>query len=192
MINIDESAINGHLLGDASIINTAPDRKKNFCFTHTSQFREYSEWLTLNTKGFDNRPIWCRNFQDSRTNRTYVSYWFRTLAGSTYTRLRNEWYPYGKKIIPPSLKLNCSSLQRWFLDDGGKATMGGLYLASDGFVEEQVDYLISRLEEDLFIYSTKHKNDLNYRIYIPKWEVEKFYSIIGPCPLDCFAHNWKR
>jgi hypothetical protein len=190
MTSIDISAINGHLLGDGSVLNPEPKRKKTCVFSHTSSKQDYSLWIINNTLGLDLRPVWVRKYLDERTNKVYTSYWFRSRANSLFTELRSLWYSNGTKEVPKNLSIDALCLQRWFLDDGSLATKGGVYLSTDGFNQSSLDHLCNELDK-FGLLPSLHKNDSNYRIYIPKYRTYKFFQVIGDCPLESMQYKWK-
>ncbi|MFX1513498.1 MAG: hypothetical protein ACFFCQ_13010 [Promethearchaeota archaeon] len=65
-----------------------------------------------------------------------------------------RWYPEGKKRIPKDLTLTPLVVFHWYMGDGG-ADIGRVKLATCCFPEEDVDFLIKIMKEELGISSFK-------------------------------------
>jgi len=190
MTCIDRYILDGHLLGDASILNHHPDRNKNWCFVLYSIHSEYLQYSADTITCLKDRPIWSRAQKDKRTNKTYNSFYLRSLSEDYFTKQRERWYPEGKKIVPCDLVITKETLLSWYMDDGSISTSKGRYLATDSFTLEDVNLLKKYLARDLDIESAIHKNDSHFRLYIPVREVSKFEKCIGSCPVECFRYKW--
>lgn len=181
--------LEGHILGDACVHKSA-QRKREHCVVHWSSHKDYHEWITSTVVAFKGRPIWDRISKDSRTAKTYSTFYVRSLAHPVFSELREVWYPGGKKCVPRNLVLRPETLLTWFLDDGSKATHGGMYLATDGFTLDEVETLCELMTATFGFKASPHRNDGHYRIYIPARDRSAFTDVIGPCPVQCFSYKW--
>jgi hypothetical protein len=181
--------LEGHLLGDACLIK-AQARKRDFCLVHSSKHREYSEWVTKTLEALKDRPLWDRIANDTRTGKVYSSFYVRSYTHPLFTSAWQRWYPGGNKCVPRDLVLRPETLLTWFLDDGSKATHGGMYLATDGFTLDEVETLCELLTATFGFKTSPHKNDGHHRIYIPARDRSAFTDVIGPCPVQCFSYKW--
>lgn len=78
----------------------------------------------------------------------HAYFWSR--CDPVFTDLRSEWYPNGKKKIPSNLKLNSRRIAHWYVEDGSNNVTKdskGAFLYTNGFSEEDVDVLISALDQ---------------------------------------------
>lgn len=184
--NIQEEVMNGCLLGDGFIEKGKAN--KNASFKYTSSCKAHTEFVHSFFKEFCTETY--QNVKrvetfDIRTNKTYISYTFRTRCLSVFTDLHTKWYT-PKKIVPRDLKISKYLLLLWFIGDG---TSDGTYikLCTDGFSKEEVLFLCSLLNEYEAILM-KHSN--NFRVYIPRRYIEKFLNFIGDSPFIEYSHKW--
>lgn len=187
--------LDGHLLGDGCILVSHSDRStKSLVYQHSSVHREYLEWLVKTFFFLNTSKIWEVNSFDKRTNKKYHRYWTKSKSTPLLIDAKKRWYSESGKIIPKDLKLTPDSLLRFFLDDGSKATHGGIYLATDDFCEKDIQFLSTTILGQFGIQTSIHKNKSksgdSLRLYIPRKETNLFYEIIGECPLDCFRYKW--
>jgi hypothetical protein len=112
-----------------------------------------------------------------------------------------QWYPLGKKIVPPNLSLTPLTVLNWFMGDGStyytNASKGyfnsiSLCLYTQGFSNQDVEFLNYLCEISIgfrFNY-TKTKSGLYLRIS-QKDKIEKFLNYSGSCPVPSMAYKWK-
>lgn len=185
--NRELTLLDAHLLGDGTLVYTHPKKNKNPSFVIISKHKEYLNWLTSTFKLLEGRSIWDRNVHDPRTDKTYSAFWVKSRSYSYLIDQHKRWYPNGKKIVPLDIQINPELLLHWYLDDGSpKAT--GIYLSTDCFTEEEVQFLISKIKEATGLKVTAHKNGKGYRTCV--CNKREFLKIIGPCPVDCFQYKW--
>lgn len=185
-------SLNGHLLGDGSLVFTNP--KKNYwpVFSISSKHPEYLSWVVSSLELAKERPIWVVKQFDHRTNRVYEGRWLRSLSSPFLLEQRTRWYPNGTKVIPEDLVFTPKLVLRWFMDDGGRAQGGGINLATNCFSYEEIQGLCARFSE-LAIKARPHRSDKGqYRIYIPTGDVNTFLDYVGSCPVRCFDYKWQR
>jgi hypothetical protein len=184
--NIQQQVIDGCLLGDGFLEKGKGNR--NACFRYTSSCKAHTEYVHSFLKDFcteQYQQIKRTETFDKRTNKTYVSYRFKTKSLSIFTDLYTKWYT-PKKIVPRDLKISKYLLLLWFIGDG---TSDGrvIKLCTDGFNKEDVLFLCSLLTE----YEAsliKHSN--NFRVYIPRRQIEEFLNFIGGSPFIEYSHKW--
>lgn len=189
LTNEEQQRFDGNMLGDSSIIyknSKAPNPR----YLHYSKHKEYLLWLSNVTNYFQNRPIWNIARFDKRTNKTYYAHYIGTKSGEFFKQQRQRWYQGGKKIVPSDIKIDNLLLLHWFLDDGSKASQGGIYFAVDGFSFEEAESLSSKVNKYTNVKTSVHVNQGNPRIYIWKRDVKDFYNIIGACPVSSFNYKW--
>ena len=109
------------------------------------------------------------------------------------SRYKN-WYPTGgEKIVPKDdFQLTANTLFIWYVDDGSYSkdkrrfddvsktyTVGALEFSTAGFTEEEVDFLVSKLNKHLNIDAFKFKRDKYWLIRIGKNEnIKKFIDYL--------------
>lgn len=189
LTNEEQQRFDGNMLGDSSIVyknnKTSAPR-----YLHYSKHKEYLLWLSKVTSYFQDRPIWDKFQFDKRTNKTYYSYYMGTKSSELFKQQKERWYKKGKKIVPFDIKIDNLLLLHWFLDDGSKASKGGIYFAVDGFSFEEAESLSSKVNSYTNVKTSVHVNQGNPRVYIWKKDVKDFYSIIGACPVSSFNYKW--
>ncbi|MDB9435278.1 hypothetical protein BMF77_pc00058 (plasmid) [Dolichospermum sp. UHCC 0315A] len=193
--------IQGHLLGDGSIFVTGKDCNRDATFNFVTKHEDYAQWIINNTESFAACKLQVGDNYDKRTDKSYHRVSFRSPSNNLFTELRNKWYPDGKKIVPQDLVLTKDLILRWYVDDGNWHDKG-IYFNTQGFDPESTDFLRSELSKFLVMKVTiqKHSGDL-YRLFIPlrgtgsgvsstNNNTEKFFEVIGKCPVSCFSHKW--
>jgi len=102
--------LSGLLLGDGGIYY-APSQKSG-CYQHADKHEEYIIWLfdKLGEFGFNHGPIYRRE-NGVCTMRT--KYYRGDLI-----KLRNKWYPQGKKCVPNDIIITPDCLKNWYIGDG--------------------------------------------------------------------------
>ena len=170
--NIGNSIIIGSLLGDGSIERSGTHGKGRWLFaeSHTEKQKEYIEWKA-------------RLIPDSRIellNRSFGKvYRLRTKPDEIYLKLRNEWYPNGRKIIPKSLMntMDETVLAVWYMDDGdkpggrkmkyldGNSIRNNARIATAGFSYKENLFLRRILHKRFGIQPEVKKDGEYYRLY---------------------------
>lgn len=187
--SVQLARLEGHLLGDGCLFYTHLGKNKMPVFSFTSKYEEYTNWVVSTLEIAKQRPVWEAHVTDKRTGKQSDAWWFRSLSSEFLADMHARWYPAGRKCIPVDLEVSSELLLRWFLDDGSKATSGGLNLATNCFSLSEVELLCERLN-GLSLNARPHKNDGAYRIYFPARDVKRFQELIGPCPVRCFNYKW--
>lgn len=146
------------------------------------------------------------------------SFCFSTLSHKELRPLFLKWYKQvdGKniKIIPEDIQLNRDSLLHWFMDDGYSyyvtkkwKTLNGehtrkyvrVYMCTQSFQRKELDMLCSKIKErfGLTFYPRFHKRKegvkqgSGYELELSIKDVQKFFSVIGPCPVASMEYKWK-
>lgn len=155
-----QNMIIGWLLGDGCIPCEPKKPNKYFKFGQKLASLEYVEFVKQIMQPFSHDIKISRN-----------KYYFYTCAIPLFTNLRYKWYKYpnkikSKKLIPKDIKLNWETVAFWYVDDGTNYSPGkNLVLATCDFTNEDVAFLMYRLNEDLGIKTTTYFN--SNEIYNP-------------------------
>ena len=132
--------------------------------------------------------------------KTYKSYRF-TCRVSDYTqKMREQFYPYGVKIIPNNLLqlLSPQALAVWYMDDGGtswyKTKRGWKPLAriyTLGFTEDDHDLLVDyfNFQWNIIAHKTKHSAGTGFYLTFDCDETQKFFKIITPHVHRCMSYK---
>jgi len=181
--------IDGHLLGDASIIN--PKKRTTSVIQTVCKERDYLVWLTQNTSFWNDCDVWDCSYPDKRTGLTYDKHWIKSRASHYLEQQRQRWYPNGKKALPSDCTLTPQGLLRFFLEDGSRIAYG-ITLSVHDFSEPDIDR-IKQLVENLLGMSTNYHTEkgAKVKIYIPANALSTFYTVIGDCPVACFSYKWR-
>lgn len=185
----------GCLLGDGTITKRGDFRLKMssaseeyVCYVHKCllpfvrvpvQFENY------------NRPMRIGNKLIPNKNNKGVAACVYTHCTPLFKKLRSEWYPDGKKIVPSSLKLNEATVSNWFVQDGSNLEgHKGAIFCTDGFAIADVDRLVERLKFDLDIDSHIQFCRKKPRIYIGAAQYFDFLDKIKPyISFNCFQYK---
>jgi hypothetical protein len=186
--------LDGHLLGDACIVNPAPHLANPSCrIVQSSKHRQYIQYIASSMAVYANKPVKESDIYDKRTKKSYHRCWIQSPATQWLAQQRARWYPQGKKILPSDIVITQQLLLRFFLDDGTVGTTGGLYLATDDFpvedTERLADLIGSYCNFKLALHKSGTKNQL--RLYVKNSLRKDFLSVIGDCPVPIYAYKWE-
>jgi hypothetical protein len=185
-----QSIIEGCLLGDGHISRRKPTYNGSFSYRSSSiQHVEYiheffKEYCTENYQTIKRSETY-----DKRTNKTYVSYYFRTKCMEIFTIFHDRFYIDKIKIVPKDLQINNINLLFLYIGDGElESKHGHIKLHTNLFTIKEVQFL----SELLYKYNARStKKTLNqYIIYIPRKKVNEFLKYIGKCPFTDYEHKW--
>lgn len=110
-----------------------------------------------------------------------------------FTELRMQWYPNGIKIVPNNFKLTPLVLAMWYIGDGQNVpTRNSVVFHTQGFTEQDCDFLISKLEKELGILSIRSHEKGKPIIRIRTNSYLKFIDIVKPYVIwECFKYKIK-
>lgn len=183
----EQQIIIGCLLGDGNLTLNKSKNQANFRFAHSEKQKEYCIWKSEQLKKIMyHEHTFIPKFQtDTRTNKTYTSYYARSKEIQYFKTLFENWYDVSnsestrniKHIYEPDLMcLDALGLAIWFMDDGYKED-SGYVLATMCFSESDLQlikkYFKQKWNIDVIIRKSKE-------IYIPSKFRDLFTKIIYP------------
>lgn len=180
----ERNILNGLLLGDGYInANTFSGRYQQAC-----KYKEFLEHIT-SILALDWGPIYF--------DRKWNCYFIKSRFNPTLLEFRKRWYPNGKKIVPKDLVLSTEIVLYWFLGDGSirfgnkskfpHSKHYEIKLATDGFSRDDNLFLVDKLT-DIGLRSCLLKRN---QIKIFTESNEKFFKLIGSCPVNCYKYKWR-
>lgn len=105
---------------------------------------------------------------------------------------RARWYPQGLKVVPRDLRLTPICVAQWFWGDGSYSPDGTLILYTNGFTPEDVDFLATRIEEDLGVeaHAARTNRPNQHSIKVSRRdEAVKFSDLIKPWMPPCMEYK---
>ena len=160
--SLQNDIVIGTMLGDASIPWNKKGRQNKYVFTQKADRKNYVQFI------YEQLKPYTINYREStclgpiRKNGTIIqnagkpcfSCGAYTLCCEHFTNLRHQWYknPYQKKSLKiiPNIELNWTRFFFWFCDDGNNNVQKRtITLATNCFIESDVDKLISLAKQDL-------------------------------------------
>jgi len=117
-----------------------------------------------------------------RTGFKYDSLIFKTLAFPCFNEFHELFYPDGVKIIPSNISeyLTEVSLAFWIMDYGGKTTYGDLLLHTNSYTLEEVELLVSVLNQQFhLVCKVSQRRPNQWAILIPKRELHKVRALVS-------------
>lgn len=180
----ERNILDGLLFGDGYIgANNFSGRYQQAC-----KYKEFLEHVTT-ILALDWGPL----YLDKKWN----CYFLKSRFNPALLEFRKRWYPNGKKIVPKDLVLSKEAVLYWFLGDGSirfgnrsKFPNSKHYetkLATDGFSRDDNLFLIERLADLGIKSSLLGRNQI--RIFTES--NEKFFKLIGDCPINCYKYKWR-
>ena len=175
-----KSILFGTILGDGYLQKTG---KKNarLRLEHGGKQKEYLFWKVAELeKLFQGKPKYLERIHP--ISKKKYSYWRHQSQAMPYLeRLRNIFYPDGKKKIPSDLEkyLTPTTLAVWFMDDGYyylRDKCSYLYLGNVS--QEEAEIIVQILLEKFDIIVRAKQKKKGYAIYFSPKETQKLKKLI--------------
>lgn len=187
-----ESLVDGILLGDGQI-----DRKG---LLRLEQENSRRGWLDQVQAEINDLGGSCRIIPIPPKTRIIEGRTIRSKAASllytpAYVELkphRARWYPKEKKIVPRDLKLTPLTVTHWFAGDGTYDPKGHLRFCTNGFLQEDTEYLAREFGVQLGIRATTQESYRPGQFYIDilrRDEAVKIRSLMTPYLADCIQYK---
>lgn len=188
-----QKVIEGCLLGDGHI--GIGKRCVNGFFSYRSSSKMHTQYVFNYFKEYCNYDEIKRSeTYDKRTNKTYVSYYFRTKNDKIFTEQHKRFYKNKIKIIPKDIVLTKINLLFWYIGDGS-ISQDHIRIHTDSFTEKEVEFLCEKLIDFKATKLKKSYDNVNkiykYIIYIPRFYSKSFFEYIGKCPIKDYKHRWE-
>jgi len=187
-----QNIIDGCLLGDGYI-----GKKKethNAGFSYLTSCKEHCEFVHQYFKEFcteNYQEIKRREVFDSRTEKTYVQYSFRTKSLPIFTETHKRFYVDKVKIVPDDIDYSPETLLFWYIGDGElESNSGYVKLHTNSFTFREVESMCEHLKR--FEAKPLKKTEDQWLVTIPRKKVSLFLETIGESPFDSYAHKWKQ
>ena len=182
----------GAILGDGYLQRTGSKNARLRLEQGVAQ-REYLLWkVEILSPLFQGKPKKIERIHPL-TKKTY-SYWRHQSQTSPFLgKLRNIFYPQGKKIIPYDIVkyLNPTSLAVWFMDDGYyylRDKCGYLYLGNVSQIEAETLQNALKNKFQLNIHWLKKKK--GYALYFSPMEMRKLKVLLKGLYLELFNYKF--
>ena len=181
----------GTILGDGYLQMTG---KKNarLRLEHGAHQKEYLLWKVRELRNlFQGKAKYLERVHPI-TKKKY-SYWRHQSQSTPYLgKLRQVFYPEGKKKIPRNLEKYMSALMLavWYMDDGyyyPRDRCGYLYLGN--VTQEEANYVSRALKEKFGITASILPKKKGYAIYFSSREMEKLKEVIKDYILPQFVYK---
>jgi len=146
-------------------------------------------WFICNRHGIVANPVKEMVRSDKRFHKTTIIYVFQTLTLPYLTNLYKQWYrKLGKgtiKMIPVDIGRTLSPLAiaYWIAGDGAfDKSRSRVILCTDSFTKDECsllqDVLLEKYNIETYLKLNGVKSRDQYRIVIPKRELEKFQTLV--------------
>lgn len=190
--------IMGSLLGDGSLKGFRFDRNSYFMKTQSREKKEYIRWHYDFLQPYSGSIRQCVTPEfTSRTGQLFrrtEPLIFSTHSHPVFTELRSKWYPdssHNKKRVPKDLQLTPQMLAVWFADDGTTNHENRfIRLCTQGFPEDDVDFLVSELHSRFGFICKKQPDGNGYLIRFSADSYKDFIDLVAPFyPWKCLNHK---
>ncbi len=158
LTQLQKSVIIGSLLGDG-YLRIVPDRKDAFLeVNHSIEAKEYVDWKFNILKDLCISPP-----KKRKGNGRRIAYRFFTKQHPELSKMYRQFYRKGKKIIPPTLKLDPLVLGIWWMDDGSMCGKSDFYFNTQQFSLTDQKRLLEKIKE-LGLEAKLNRDKKYYRI----------------------------
>ena len=174
LTKLERQIIIGSLLGDG-YMRIIPRRSDAFLeINHSIKAKDYVDYKFKSLKRL------CESAPKEReTNEGRRAYRFFTKQHQELTKIYDQFYQNGRKIIPPDLKIDEVILAVWYMDDGSKSRDCDVYLNTQQFSQNDQRRLLHILRS-LDVEARLNKDKKYFRIRIIKNSIKKFMELIAP------------
>jgi hypothetical protein len=196
----DQEILNGCLLGDGFL--RSYNKKSDHSYPYFSKRNiHYDHVLFVADQIFSNNHE--KRIQESSElflGKYRTIFQLRTLSHKKLLRYFREWYPPNKnykKTIPDSLVLTPTVLLHWFLDDGcsyrrkRKTRQIIITFCSECFSLQEQNKIQEQFQSRFGIKTWLHETKSGHRIEMSQSYADKFYNVVGRCPVPSMAYKWK-
>lgn len=187
---LQKQFIYGSLLGDMSIGMNKRSKNARISLIHCQKQEElFMKKVELLGEFMGNYKLY-EGTLDKRTGKKYPTFKGNSKAHEEFTKIYHLFYPEGKKIITKEILDNIThpiALAYWFMDDGNsKGT-----IATNGFIEQEVDLLVNWLNFFWKIDCSKQKQLNNFVIHIKSDSRKQFEELIKPYMVESMYYKLK-
>lgn len=184
MSSVQKEVFNGTMLGDGSISSSHRSYvNSGLKFAHSMKQKD---WALFKLSVFDN--LSSDYYEDLGDQ--YESIFCRVKISEEFKDEKERWYPDGKKIVPPDLKLTPITIAVWYMDDGGLTTnkTPTARFATNCFDFESISILRSKFSEiGIKTYLVKEGQKeffktgkpIQYRIVVSTESSDDFFNLIS-------------
>lgn len=193
-INMEQlnQLILGSILGDGYLDKIINNGNSRMTFGHSESQLEYLKYkMSIFNKYdlFNNSFYKNKSISERYKNGYCISYHTKTKKDPLFNTYRNEFYPFGKKILTNKIyELNNFRLAIWFMDDGSNTT-SSYQLNSNGFSRNECNILRDMLFKNFNIETSLWKT--HNIIYIKSKSAELFKNLISEFIIDSMTYKLK-
>lgn len=179
--------LEGELLGDGYV---GMHGSRSALYSHNSKYEEYVAWLsgTFADSGLEQVGK-INKYWDEKSNA--FGYHYASRSYPELVRIRQRWYPNGKKIVPKDLILTPIMARQWYIGDGSlnpiEKGRPNIVFSTCDFDKASIDHLLEELSGKGFKVSYRPSDN---KIGMSVKSVKDFLDYIGPCPIDCYSYKW--
>jgi len=174
----------GTTLGDGHITKKrGPKGECQLYVGHGLKQSDYLNWKYQKMLRFvSGMPYELKHYLKSN-KKTYITLNFITRKSSLFTKMREAFYPEGKKVIPCDFedKINAKSLAIWYMDDGYRyKNKNNIEIHTQCFTHEDQLRILKILKKKFGIVS--HIRTLPTRkeiVFIPSASCGKFLQVVN-------------
>lgn len=171
------AVIVGSILGDGCLCENWSKTNYRLLITQSVDQKAYVFWkYSILSDLILSEPRYYK-----RTNSLTV----RTISHPELTKLRDIFYPQGKKIIPPTIAeliKDPITIAVWFMDDGNVSRGGnyihGYHLNTQSFSEQENHLLAEALKTNYGIECTVQSNHAYKRLFVRAQSRQQFVSLV--------------
>jgi hypothetical protein len=205
LTEVQSEIIVGSLLGDGTIKTGSSNC--SFSKKQCAKYRNYIDWHHKVLNPYSSRIAEFHSterlvgdkgiiVERRKVERYLAGYSFWTHQHPVFTDLRHKWYPEGKKIVPPDIKLTPLTIAIWFCDDGNNSfSHREAKIATQSFTKKEGEHLCDLLHD----FGIRPKIDIKVSpktgtkqpiLKMNSTSYDNLIDLIKPhVPWDCMSHK---
>ena len=181
----------GKLLGDGHLETQNNGRTFRLKIEHAITQRPYVDWLASEFSGWLRTPprVWTRTVN----GKAYRKYGFQTVSHPAFRFYAQQFYRLGRKVVPSQIHRWLTPLvfTVWYMDDGSVKSLqtNGRILNTQGFMKDDVERLVTTLNQRYTVSAISRKQPEGWQIFIPGGSAEKLNALLIPLLLPLFKYK---
>jgi hypothetical protein len=174
---LEMEIITGCLLGDGTLSKSGKNYRLRV--EHAARHKAYVEWKYNFLKRLCISAI-----QYDMSNSAYR---FGTVGHPEISKLRQQWYPSGKKQVAANVQITPRQTAIWFMDDGTKHR-DTVDISVHNFARTDIERLCVQLRK-FDINTTVNSDSKGFRLYMLKQSYPNFKKLVKPFIVKCMAYK---
>jgi hypothetical protein len=213
LTQIEKEIVLGELLGDGNVDRSLNSPNCMPRYRHSNKHAEYLDWLASQLPSLVwGRTTYCLHKAKRKNGTPIESYGKVSMVHEDLKEIHDNFYKLRydekkkkmlyKKIVPVDLEITPAMLKHWYLGDGcccwgktrhtsnriPKERHPSITLSCEGHDNKTLEIYMAQIKDKYGIeFRMQKEGDI---IRVENNSIEKFFDVIGECPIECYRYKW--